>query len=380
MEVGLFFYGTLRHPPLLEIVLGRDLGAGDLAPAVLSEYAAFAVAEGPFPMLVSQSGASAKGLLVSGLTEADVARLDFYEGGFDYDLVDVTLEDGQEAQVYLCAPARWTAQGAWDFEGWCTEWGEMSCHAAEEVMEHYGTYDRGTVAAMFPQIRARAWSKVLGGRTDAGQGVFDGKIDVQRKTRAYTGYFGVDEISLRHELFDGSMSPVLERSYFIGGDAALVLPYDPVRDIVLVVEQMRMAPLGRGDPEVWHLEPIAGRIDPGETAEQTVIREAHEEADLTLDSLEVVARGYASPGDSTTYFHMFVGLTDLPDGTARVSGLESEAENIRSRLISFKDFMAMAECLALANTPLTLLAYWLSHHRSRLRSESRTDTYERNSM
>ncbi|WP_298863665.1 gamma-glutamylcyclotransferase [uncultured Sulfitobacter sp.] len=368
MTAPLFFYGTLRHAPLLEIVLGRDLGAQNLKPAVLPEFAAFAVAEGPFPMLVAQAGGRAQGLCVSGLTDVDIARLDFYEGGFDYDLIDVVLESGQDAQVYVCATDRWTAQGAWDFVTWRTQWGEMSCHAAAEVMGHYGTYDRDAVAAMFPQIRARAWSKVLGAHWHAGQGVFDGRVEITKQLRAYTGYFAVDEVSLRHERFDGTMSPVLERSYFIGGDAALVLPYDPVRDVVLLVEQIRMAPIGRNDPEVWHLEPIAGRIDAGETAEHTALREAREEAELEIDRLELVARGYPSPGDSTGYYHIFVGIADLPEGAARVSGLETEAENIRSRLIPFTDFLAMAERQALANTPLTLLAYWLSHHRSRLRS------------
>ena len=31
---ALFFYGTLRCMPLLEIVLGRSLGPGDLEPAL----------------------------------------------------------------------------------------------------------------------------------------------------------------------------------------------------------------------------------------------------------------------------------------------------------------------------------------------------------
>jgi nudix-type nucleoside diphosphatase (YffH/AdpP family) len=198
--------------------------------------------------------------------------------------------------------------------------------------------------------------------------VLDGKIEIERQTRAYTGYFAVDEVDLRHARFDGTMSEVLHRSYFVAGDAALVLPYDPVRDRVLVVEQMRMGPLGRGDTEIWHLEPIAGRIDPGETAPQAALREAQEEAGLTLSQLETVAQGYSSPGDSTGYYHIFVGVTDLPDDTARVGGLLTEDENIRSRLISFDEFIAMAERQALANTPLTLLAYWLAHHRSRLRS------------
>ncbi|KEJ88000.1 tellurium resistance protein [Sulfitobacter donghicola DSW-25 = KCTC 12864 = JCM 14565] len=364
----MFFYGTLRHVPLLEIVLGRRFSEGQLVAGFLPEFTCFAVQEGPFPSLVASAQGRAEGVVVSGLSDDDIARLDYYEGGFDYDLIDVTLEDGTVAQVYVCAPDRWTTGAKWDFTGWCSDWGEMSCFAATEVMEHFGHRTRDEVAAMFPQIRARAWSKVLGGRTAAGQDVFDGQVEILEKRRAYTGFFAVDEVSLRHERFDGGKSPVLERSYFVAGDASLVLPYDPVRDRVLLVEQMRMGPLGRGDTEIWQLEPVAGRIDPGETPEMAAFREAREETSLTLTSLETVAKGYATPGESTCYFHMFVGVTDLPDEIAGVGGLETEHENIRSRLISFNDFMAMAERQALANTPTALMAYWLAHHRSRLRS------------
>jgi nudix-type nucleoside diphosphatase (YffH/AdpP family) len=364
----LFFYGTLRHTALLQIVLGRTLTDADLVSGYLPDFAVCAVPDQPFPSLVPQKGARASGILVRNLTQADIARLDFYEGGFDYDLINVVLEGGQAAQVYVCPADRWQVAGEWDFEAWCVQWGALSCHAAREVMGHYGTLDRAQVAQMFTQIRARAWSQVLGGQTAAGQDVLDGQIEIAQRRCAYTGYFAVDEVRLRHAHFEGGMSDWMERSFFIAGDAALVLPYDPVRDCVLVVEQMRMGPLGRNDTEIWHLEPIAGRIDPGESAEQTAVREAREEAGLDLGALEMVARGYPSPGDSTGYFHIFVGITDLPPGIAGIGGLETEAENIRSRLLSFDSFMQMAERQSLANTPLALLAYWLAFHRSRLRS------------
>ncbi len=297
MATDLFFYGTLRHPGLLEIVLGAAPQPSQIHAASLPGYAVHAVAEGPFPMLVQQEGARAAGLRISGLTPAQIARLDFYEGGFGYDLVDVTLQDGRAAQVYLCSPDRWQRHGAWDFDAWAAQWAQMSCHAAREVMAHMGKLSRDAVAQIFPQIRARAWSRVLGSRSQSGQGVFAGTVEVSDRRRAYTGYFGMDELRLRHAHFDGTMSEPLERSVFIAGDAALVLPYDPVRDRVLLVEQIRMGPLGRGDPEMWQFEPIAGRVDPGEEAEVTARREAREEAGLELGALEVVARGYASPGE-----------------------------------------------------------------------------------
>jgi len=368
MTVSLFLYGSLRDLALLEIVMGRSLDRLDIADTTLSDHAVFAVKEGPFPMLLAQQGAQASGVLVRGLTEEDIARLNFYEGGFNYDLIDVILDNGAAAQVYFCAPDAWTKTVPWAFAQWFSDWSAMSRFAAQEVMGHYGQLSRLEVAEIFGQIRARAWSKVLAQQPKADHNVMRGQIEVLKKKRAYTGYFAVDEVDLRFERFDGAQSAQLKRSYFIAGDAALVLPYDPIRDRVLLVEQMRMGPLGRGDPEVWVLEPIAGRVDPGESAEQTARREAVEEAGLALSGLETVATGYPSPGDSTGYFHIFVGLCDLPDEAAGIGGLVSEDENIRSRLISFDDFLAMAENQTLANTPVTLLAYWLAHHRSRLRS------------
>lgn len=83
----------------------------------------------------------------------------------------------------------------------------------------------------------------------------------------------------------------------------IVLTYDPVHDRVLLVEQFRAGPLARQEENPWRLEPIAGLIDRGETPEEAGLREAHEEAGLTLSRLELVARSYPSPVISTEFFH-----------------------------------------------------------------------------
>ncbi|MEQ6248130.1 NUDIX domain-containing protein [Sulfitobacter sp. HNIBRBA3233] len=368
MSRSIFFYGSLRHAPLLRIVLGYAPDAKRMAPAVLNGYAVRGVSEGPFPTLVREKGADAHGLLVRGLSKADIARLDFYEGGFAYDLLPVELADGQAAEVYVSPPDRWTATGAWSLEAWVADWGEMSCHAAVEVMGYYGTLDAQTVAQRFGQIRTRAWSKVLAGRASARQGTFDGEVEVIAQRKAYSGFLTLDEVEMRHSRFAGGMSERLERSYLVGADASLVLPYDPVRDRVMMIEQVRVGPLGRGDPELWQYEPIAGRVDPGETPAEAAHREAQEEAGLTLSRLEQVGQCYASPGSTTDFFHVFVGLADLPDTVTGVGGLETEAEDIRSHLFDFAEFLEMAEGQRLVNAPLLLLCYWLAHHRKRLRS------------
>ncbi len=364
---NLFFYGTLRHVPLLEIVLGRAARDIEFTPEHLQDHAALAVAEGPFPCVVTRAGAVTNGLLVEGLSDTDIERLDFYEGSFAYDLRDVTLAGGQSAQVYFPAPGVWTTGDPWDLAEWETDWAALSCFAAREVMDYFGKYTVEQVAKMFPMIRTRAAAMVNAAQSKHGAGTLHGAIDVQRIDRAYTNYFALNEYQLRHERFDGTMSGVLERAVFVASDAALVLPYDPLRDRVMVVEQVRMGPIARGDRSVWQFEPIAGRVDPGETPQQAAHREAAEEAGITLQSLAPVAEVYASPGDSTEFFYIYVALADLPDKATGVGGLDTEDEDIRSHLMSFDDLMAMVDTQQAANAPLVMAAYWLARHRDRLR-------------
>lgn len=183
----------------------------------------------------------------------------------------------------------------------------------------------------------------------------------------YAHFFALEEHDLAWRRFDGSLSPVATRAAFISGDAVTVLPYDPRRDRVLVVEQFRAGPLARGDRELWQIEAIAGRIDPFETPETAARREAVEEAGLTLADLQFVARYYPSPGAVSEYIYSYVALTDLPDGAAGVFGLAEEAEDIRGHLLDFAAFMDLVASGEIDNAPLTLTALWLQRERGRLR-------------
>lgn len=367
MTANLFFYGSLRHIRLLEIVLGRAADTLDTSVATLPDYRVSRVENQPFPTIAHAPGDRAQGLLVRGLNDEDFARLNFYEGSFDYDLVDVLLSDGQPAKVYISQPDRWTEDGPWNLADWEAEWAAMSCIAAREVMGYRGTKSRDTVAAMFPMIRKRAASIVRAAGSLHGAGTSHGKVEITQRTRAYAHFFALDDMLVAHERFDGSMTEPLDRAVFIGADAAVMLPYDPVRDRVLLVEQIRMGPIARGDKSVWQLEPIAGHIDPGETPQEAVRREALEEAGLSVETLEKVGEVYASPGGSTEFYYIFVGLADLPDSAKGTGGLEAEAEDIRSHILSFEALMEMVATFQAANAPLVLAAYWLAHNRGRLR-------------
>ncbi|WP_420010463.1 NUDIX domain-containing protein [Tateyamaria sp.] len=364
----MFFYGTLRHIPLLEVVLGKTAGTLNITTATLPDHAVMAVAEGPFPMIVEAPGVAAQGILLCQLTEDDIARLTYYEGGIDYDLRAVTLASGEEAEVFFPTPGAWTEDGLWDLEAWIAAWGAPNLYAAREIMDGYGRIPVAEVTRWHDRIRARAWSAHLAQTTGRhGAGTLNGRVEILERQRTYSKFFALDDIVLRHETFDGDMTEALERAVFVSSDAAIVLPYDPARDLVLLVEQVRLGPLARNDPHLWQFEPVAGLVDPGESPQDAAHREAWEEARLRFDALEAVGQCYASPGAATDFFHLFVGLCDLPDGTAGIGGEACEGENIRSYVMPFDQLMAMAEARETANAPLTLLTYWLAHHRTRLR-------------
>ncbi|MDZ4067474.1 MAG: NUDIX hydrolase, partial [Tabrizicola sp.] len=135
----------------------------------------------------------------------------------------------------------------------------------------------------------------------------------------------------------------------------------------LLVEQVRMGPLGRGDPLPWQLEAIAGRIDPGETPEDAARREAVEEAGLVLGCLEKVAEYYPTPGAVTEYLYSYVALCDLPDGVAGVFGAAAEAEDIKGHLVGFDRLVEVMAAGEIGNAPLLLTVLWLQRERDRLR-------------
>lgn len=367
----LFLYGTLRHIPLLELVLGRSVEALDVSPAHLKNHGAFSVLGQGFPTIEKRADHIAQGLLVRALSQQDLEALNFYEGGFDYALksVNVQLKDGTEvvASVYFPSPGLWKAGAIWDLQDWIVDWAALTLRAAQEVMAYQGRMTAAEVAQCFPSIRTRAgaWLAAQAQAEDPDHDL-SRDVVVHSHKRAYLNFFGMEEIDLQFRRYDGTLSPVINRSAALVGRASVVLPYDPVRDEVLLIEQFRAATFIAGEQRPWMWEPVAGLVDPGETPEQAAHREAMEEAGVTLTTLEPVAQVYPSSGASGEFIHIYVGIGDLTVREAG-GGLASEGEDIRCKIIGFDELMQEVDAQSYLDMPLMTAALWLARHRERLR-------------
>lgn len=191
-------------------------------------------------------------------------------------------------------------------------------------------------------------------------------VQIEEVTPVFQGYFRVDRYRLRHRRYDGTWTRPITREVFERGHAAGVLPYDPQRDEVVLIEQFRIGPYARGDAP-WQVEIVAGIIGAGETAPDVARREAIEEAGCTVTDLEPVAAYYMSPGAVSEHMTLYCGRADTR-GVGGVHGLAEEDEDIRVTVLPFADALARARDGTIANSPALIALLWLALERDRLRA------------
>jgi ADP-ribose pyrophosphatase len=352
MRPPLFVYGSLRWDPLFTALVGPAPAA---VTAVLPDHAVDRQDGNDWPMLVTRPGSRATGHVRAGLTADQWRRLDAFELPFGFDLRPVTLRwaEGGEgmALAYWPGPDIRSSGKPWQVQAWTDQQGRASLFAAEELAQHSPPLEGASMARQWPMVRMRAEARVRAALTPT-IATLRHRAAPQDHDRTPArpldgAFFKLSGMTLTHRRFDGTRSDPLPRETLVGADAALVLPYDPVRDRVLLVEQFRPGPARRGDPNPWSLEPVAH---------------------VALTALDRMFAIYASPGSTTDHFFCYLGLTDLPDDHPRAGGLPEEAEDLRLHLVAFDDAMALIDTGEAQAGPLVAMLLWLARHRSRIRA------------
>lgn len=191
-------------------------------------------------------------------------------------------------------------------------------------------------------------------------------VEILERSTVYDGFFRLERYRLRHRLYRGEMSPVLTRELFERGHAVAILPYDPVRDEVVLLEQFRIGAIHDSNP--WLREIVAGIIEPGESREEVARREMEEEAGCKLLDLMPIQTYYVSPGGTSETVSLFCGRVDAA-GVGGLHGLEDEVEDIRVRPVPFEEAMALVRRGEINSAAPIMALQWLMMNRDWLRSE-----------
>lgn len=192
-------------------------------------------------------------------------------------------------------------------------------------------------------------------------------VEIIARETLYSGFFSLELYRFRHRLFNGEMSGEVRREIFERGHAAVLLPYDPVRDEVVLVEQIRIASY-ETSPTPWLLEMVAGMIEEGETPEEVARREAQEEAGLTVGRTRPVLSFLASPGGTSERSSILVGEVDATTAEG-IHGLADENEDIRVHVVSREQAYQWVEEGKIDNAASVIALQWLQLHYQKLRDE-----------
>ncbi len=186
----------------------------------------------------------------------------------------------------------------------------------------------------------------------------------------YDGFFKMQQYTFRHKLFAGGWSDEVKREIFERGHAVAVLPYDPVEQEFVLIEQVRIGALATSSSP-WLIEVIAGIIDTGETPESVCHREAEEEAGIRLSHLTRACSYLSSPGGTTERLHVFVAKTDATTA-AGIHGLDTESEDIRVHRVNEQTALEWIKSGHIDNAAAIIALQWFFLNKSDLLEQWQT--------
>jgi ADP-ribose pyrophosphatase len=192
-------------------------------------------------------------------------------------------------------------------------------------------------------------------------------VTVLNKESLYEGFFQLNRYQFTHKLFGGGESSVVSREVFERGHAAAVLPYDPVRDEVVLLEQIRF-PAIETNENCWLVEIVAGIIDPGESTEDVCHREAAEEAGVELTNLTPITSYLSSPGASSERIYLYIAQVDASN-VGGIHGLDNEAEDIRVFSESVDTAQSWLYNGKIDNSTAMIALQWLLLNKQKIRQQ-----------
>lgn len=189
-------------------------------------------------------------------------------------------------------------------------------------------------------------------------------VDIESRELIGRGWGRLERFSFRHRRFDGGWSDLVTRDMYTIGEVAMVIPYDPALDAVLLIEQFRACGLVWGEA-TWLFEAVAGIVDPGETPAEVARREALEEANCAIADPVLITTAYSSPGGYGERTHIYAAKADL-SGIGGIHGLAHEHEDIRAVVVPLAEALAATADGRIRDAKTFLMIQWLAENKTKM--------------
>lgn len=197
----------------------------------------------------------------------------------------------------------------------------------------------------------------------------DTDVKILKKELLHEGFCHIERYTLRQRKFSGEWTPEYTREFMLKPRVAAAIPYDPVRDQVVLIEQFRVGALELSNSP-WLIEIVAGIMEKSDESslEELIRREMREEACLEIEALLPICDYLVSPGCSTEKVKLFcakVDATDVPE----FCGLAVEHEDIRTHVFSSNEAFAAVRTGRINNAAAIIALQWLELNLRSVRAE-----------
>ena len=186
-------------------------------------------------------------------------------------------------------------------------------------------------------------------------------VRIVKVTPRFTGFLSINEYEIEADRHAGG-TQTLTRLVMERGHAVGVLAYDPARDEVVLVNEIRPGQVADG-VQAFSDALVAGVIDAGEDRLTTAVREMKEETGLELRDARVIHPGaYVSPGGTSEKIVLVFGHVDA-SAASGVHGHPDEQEDALTVVLLAEEFIARAKRGDIDDMKTALAAWWLTDYR-----------------
>ncbi|MBL0371281.1 NUDIX domain-containing protein [Rhizobium sp. KVB221] len=181
------------------------------------------------------------------------------------------------------------------------------------------------------------------------------KVEIRKSETLHKRFVHLQRLTVEHETLAGGQLTI-EREVHDHGNAATILLYDPSRKSVILVRQLRVAPILNGD-NGFLIETPAGLLD-GDDPLSAIIREAMEETGYRIDRAEYLFDAYMSPGALTERVSYFAAEIDATARTGKGGGLDEEGEDIEVLEFGLAEAFHMISTGKICDAKTIMLLQW----------------------